>query len=187
MVFREDATVRPLRVVVTVPARSTLSSVKDALADLLNARDGVVFELRETKKGGRVFPVRCERKVEDIDYDYDLVAYELDAGLANERTVNVFMGARSMYSDDVSASLSGSCDVRKIWLAHLHGICRRRDVRGRAKGRRCAVRALRRSGHGHRAPRLHRQQRRNDRKTRLAGGRRAPAGRRPKTVVAWTG
>ena len=98
MVFREDATVRPLRVVVTVPARSTLSSVKDALADLLNARDGVVFELRETKKGGCVFSTCDERKVEDIDYDYDLVAYELDAGLANERAVNVFMGARSMYS-----------------------------------------------------------------------------------------
>ena len=95
MVFREDATVRPLRVVVTVPARSTLSSVKDALADLLNARDGVVFELRETKKGGPVLSACDWTKVENIDYDYDLVAYELDAGLANERSVNVFMGARS--------------------------------------------------------------------------------------------
>ena len=68
-VFREDATVRPLRVVVTVPARSTLSSVKDALADLLNARDGVVFELRETKKGGPVLSACDWTKVENIDYD----------------------------------------------------------------------------------------------------------------------
>ena len=93
MVFREDATVRPLRVVVTVPARSTLSSVKDALADLLNARDGVVFELRMTKKGGRLYSTSDWKEVEDIDYDNDLVAYELDAGLANARTVNVYMGA----------------------------------------------------------------------------------------------
>ena len=92
MVFREDATVRPLRVVVTVPARSTLSSVKDALADLLNARDGVVFELRMTKKGGRLYSTSDWKEVEDIDYDNDLVAYELDAGLANARTVNVYMG-----------------------------------------------------------------------------------------------
>ena len=97
-VFREDATVRPLRVVVTVPARSTLRSVKDALADLLNARDGVVFELRMTKKGSCVLSTFDLTEVEDIDHDYDLVAYELDAGLANERTVNVYMGARSMCS-----------------------------------------------------------------------------------------
>ena len=98
MVFREDATVRPLRVVVTVPARSTLSSVKDALADLLNARDGVVFELRRTKKGGPVFPACDGTKVEKIDYDYDLVAYELDAGLANARTVNVYMNIENKIS-----------------------------------------------------------------------------------------
>jgi hypothetical protein len=97
-VFREDATVRPLRVVVTVPARSTLSSVKDALADLLNARDGVVFELRRTKKGGPVFPACDGTKVEKIDYDYDLVAYELDAGLANARTVNVYMNIENKIS-----------------------------------------------------------------------------------------
>jgi hypothetical protein len=96
MVFREDATVRPLRVVVTVPARSTLSSVKDALADLLNARDGVVFELRETKKGGCLYSTSDLLEVENIDHDDDLVAYELDAGLANERTVNVYMGTGSM-------------------------------------------------------------------------------------------
>ena len=98
MVFREDATVRPLRVVVTVPARSTLSSVKDALADLLNARDGVVFELRRTKKGGPVFSACDGTKVEKIDYDYDLVAYELDAGLANARTVNVYMNIENKIS-----------------------------------------------------------------------------------------
>ena len=96
MVFREDATVRPLRVVVTVPARSTLSSVKDVLADLLNARDGVVYELRETKKGGWLHSTSDLLEVENIDHDYDLVAYELDAGLANERTVNVYMGTGSM-------------------------------------------------------------------------------------------
>ena len=96
MVFREDATVRPLRVVVTVPARSTLSSVKDVLADLLNARDGVVYELRETNKGGWLHSTSDLLEVENIDHDYDLVAYELDAGLANERTVNVYMGTGSM-------------------------------------------------------------------------------------------
>ena len=98
MVFREDAMVRPLRVVVTVPARSTLRSVKDALADLLNARDGVVFELRWTEKGGPVISACDGMKVEKLVYDYDLVAYELDAGLANARTVNVYMAIENKLS-----------------------------------------------------------------------------------------